>query len=478
MIESLARQWAVVPQGEAGENALHTARGFALIVNPDTTACLAVGRTRQVALIGAAADPEHPDLAMPDIASRLADAVDLRRAICGLAGCYAVIVWDERGCTAYTDPASIVGLYHGKSPDRLASTPALLGESRIEPSLSAWFGARPQNNWIPGPATLVEGVRAVPANCSFTLGSGAIERFWPLAEDLGKGNGGPAAADPVRAVADEMRGACEGIARDSRAIVLSITGGYDSRACLAASRQVLDRCELFTLRRGQGVMPDVALASQLAALVGRPHRIIDCPEPSSEALAAFDRLCAGQVRGAARDVIGGSAQVARSPSIHVGGGLGAILKNYYGPRTGPRHGAVKASELLTDFANPPQSIVSSVERWLESVADLPPQVQRTLMYVEQRTARWGGPTELGSSLFYDPFTPFCSRRIALAAAMAPDDLLERGRFHEAVIERLWPELLAVPFTKPRSPVMRLVPRGLKERLRPLKRMAQAYRAGR
>lgn len=473
MIESLARQWAVVPNDEAGGGVAHAANGFALIVNPLATACVAIGPARQVALLGAAADPEHPEHSMPQIAARLAHADDLRRAICSLAGCYAVIVWDQRGCTAYTDPASKVGLYFTDSPDRLASTPTMLGEPRIDPSLASWFGARPQNNWIPGPSTLVHGVRAVPANCSFTLGSGDIERFWPLPEDLVD-----APSDPVQVVCNQMQNACEGITRDGRVILLSITGGYDSRACLAASRRVLDRCELFTLRNGQGLSPDVAIGAQLAALAARPHRIIDCPEPSSEELAAFDRLSAGQVRGAARDVIGGARQVCSKPAIHLSGNLGAVLKNYYGPKTGPRHSPVRVAELLTDFASPPESIVRSVQAWLESVADLPPQVQRTLMYVEQRTARWGGPTELGSSLFYDPFTPFCSRQISLAAAFAPDDLLERGQFHEAVIERLWPELLTVPFTKPRSPMMRLVPRGLKERLRPLKRMAQAYRAGR
>lgn len=476
MIESLARQWALVPQDDPllrHGRVVHEARGFALVANELATVAIAAGGERTVCVLGAATIPSDPSQTMDGIARLLASSGDVRGRICDLAGCYAVIVWNESGCVAYTDPASIIGLYHTDDARQLASTPALLGEPCIDPQIESWFAANPQNNWIPGPATLVAGVRAVPANCSFRMGTGAIERFWPLPEDLS-----PPGRDPVAVVADDIRGACEAVAHDDRSIVLSITGGYDSRVCLAGARHVLDQCSLFTLRPSEREGPDVTMARELASLARQPHRVIDCPEATSEQIAAFDRLCAGQVRGAAREVIGGSARVAEGPAIHVGGGLGAVLKNYYGPKAGSRQSAVKPSELLTDFAGPPASIVRSVEQWLDSVSDLPPQLQRTLMYVEQRTARWGGPTELGSSLFYDPFTPFCSRRVILAAAFAEDELLERGRFHQAVIERLWPELVSVGFTRARSPMMRLVPRGLKERLRPLKRVVEGRLGGR
>jgi len=188
-------------------------------------------------------------------------------------------------------------------------------------------------------------------------------------------------------------------------------------------------------------------------------------------LQKFDRQCACQVAGSARDVASGCAALAQTPSIHVNGGLGVLLKNYYASSAGTRSCPVKLNELLTDFHSPPDFIVEAVERWLASVADLPPQLQRTLMYLEQRASRWMGVSDLASSLFFDGFTPFASRSIATLAAFADDSLLEKGRLHKRVISHLWPELLEVPFIGGRGPLIRMIPRGVKERLRGIKWVA-------
>lgn len=474
MLGQLPRQWMLQPSdapSPTGAINVHCEAGWALHAHPALVAAIGGGPAGTVVICGVAVDAMNPSASMCTIASRLAqmDAPAFDRVLDDIVGCYVVFAWAGGVCRIYTDPGASLGVYYDPSGDTAASTPLLLGEYPRDAQTKHWFGARPQNNWVPSPSTIFEGIRVVPANHVVEAGSWRMSRFWPVEPEAN------ATKDPVSAISEELQAAFKGVANDGRSLHLSLTGGYDSRANLAAARQIVGRVRFFTLRARGVSGADIVLARRLADVVGIQLRVIDCPDPTIQQLDAYDRQCGYQAFGARRNIIAGCAQVAGGPAIHIHGGLGVLLKNFYGARSGSRSQAVRIPELLTDFDRPPQSIVAGTERWLQSVQAFPPQLQRTLMYLEQRAPRWAGPADLASTLFYDPFTPFASRRIAMTAAFAPDQMLEAGRLHRAVIERCWPELLEVPFTKPRSALRRALPRGVKERLRPMKKLFDSRR---
>lgn len=474
MLGHFPRQWMLQESDTpAPENAVcvHGQSRWALYANRELVARTSTVADRTVAICGVATDARDPLASMEDIASRLAglDDASLELALDDVVGCYVVFVWSKHTCRILTDPASALGVYYDPSIRKVASTPSLLGDYERDTRTRDWFGAKPANNWIPSPFTIFEGMLVLPANHVLDTSTWEARRFWPTHIDE-RGQ-----TDAIEWICTDLRSAVEAVSRDTRGLYMSLTGGHDSRANLSAARRVLDRMEFFTLRN-RGVAPsDIVLAQQLADAAGVPLRIIDCPAPTREQMEAYDQQCGFQAFGARRDIVGGCALIANGPAIHINGGLGVLLKNFYGARMGSRSQTVRLSELLTDFDRPPSQIAEGVERWLDSVGSFPPQLQRTLMYLEQRAPRWMGPADLASTLFYDPYSPFTSRRIAMAAAFAPDQLLEGGRLHRAVMGQLWPELLDIPFTKARSPLRRAMPRGLKERLRPLKKLLDPHR---
>ncbi|MEQ8845212.1 MAG: hypothetical protein RIB58_10195 [Phycisphaerales bacterium] len=474
MLGHLPRQWMLQASDmPAPKNAIrvHDQFRWTLYANGELVdrACASADRT--VVICGVATQAGDPQASMTDIASRLAllDNDALERALYDIVGCYVVFAWSGGTCRILTDPAAALGVYYDPSVPRIASTPLLLGDYPRDPHTNEWFGARPPNNWVPSPYTIFEDILVLPANHVLDVGTWQVRRFWPtVIDERGR-------SEAAEWISDDLRSAVEAVTRDDRRLHMSLTGGHDSRANLAAARKVVHRMEFFALRN-RGVSPaDIVLAQRIADAVGVQFRVIDCPNPTPEQLAAYDRQCGLQAFGARRDIVGGCALVANGPAIHINGGLGVLLKNFYGARLGSRSQMVRISELLTDFDRPPELIRAAVEQWLSSVRCFPPQLQRTLMYLEQRASRWMGPADLASTLFYDPYSPFNSRRIAMAAAFAPDQMLEGGRLHRAVIAELWPELLEIPFTKARSPLRRALPRGLKERLRPLKKLLDAKR---
>ncbi len=466
----LPRQWLLQPSDAlVPDDAIrvHEQHQWVLYANDQLVVSVEANDQRTVAVCGVASDASDPAATLHNIAQRLAGLVDrdaLERALEDIVGCYVVFVWSDSSCSVYTDPASILGVYHDPDKKLVASTPSLLSATQRDPRTSAWFGARPSNNWIPSPYTIFTDIEVVPANHVLDTSNWQVRRFWPtVVDETGRSNA-------IERISTDLRTAMESLVHDERSLHVSVTGGYDSRANLAAARQVRDRMAYFTLRNPSVSRSDVELAMRVALIGDVGLRIIDCPIPLSAQVEAYNLQCAYQAFGARQEIVGGCALVADGPAIHINGGLGVLLKNFYGARFGPRSQRIRLSELLTDFDHPPPLVVRGVEAWLHSVSDFPPQLQRTLMYLEQRAPRWMGPAELASTLYYDPYSPFTSRNIAMAAAFAPDSLLEGGRLHAAVIKQLWPELLQVPFTKARSPLRRALPRGLKERLRPLKKM--------
>lgn len=469
MHEPLPRQWILSPDAgriPAWMTALYTDAGWTLAGSDGLTCALARIGSTTAALIGAAIDTDRPELGIQPLAERFAGlpADRIASALEPLTGNYALLIWRDGPPMIYTDPAAAMGIYLAEDRSAIASSPTLLGATELRDEIADWFGAKAHNNWIPGRKTVLVGVEALPANHALDLRDRSERRFWPTAEDAERAREDK---DPASTIARELSSAMRFVEHDERTPLLSLTGGRDSRANLAAARGLLDQMRVFTLRTPGAKADDAELAGRLADKGGFELETIDCPPPEDRLLARYDRQCAGQSLGGGRSVVSGCAKLAAGNALHINGGLGVLLKDYYGARRGPRSNPVALAELLTDFEAPPPLISQSVERWLASVESLPPQAQRTLMYLEQRASRWMGPIDLGSTIFYDAFSPFTSRRVALAAAFAPDKMLMAGRLHASVIERLWPDLLDVPFTRARSKLVRILPRGLKERLRPI-----------
>lgn len=374
-------------------------------------------------------------------------------------GTYAVIRHVDGATRIYTDPGAMMGVYHRQG--RASSSPRLLPGLERDPEIDAMFTLDRDNDWFTGSICPFKGVRFLPANHWLDLSSGDIGRFWPLA---------PPAALPWQEAVDRcaslVRRSIEGAVARGRTIV-SLTGGKDSRVNLAGARRVLDRVHFFTV--GDEWTPRCDRTIPLALALRFPavsHRFIGVPVAEDWMTECYDEISGGLAVGARRGMLGACHEASRECDIHVSGALGEMARAYFWHAKHPME--VRLDTVLAKFGNPAACISAGLAEWLERV---PPEMTAgatyNLLYLEQRGARWAGVGENACSLFYQPFTPFNSRLFFEALCAVPEEIQYEGRLPGEIIDRLWPELLNVPFCRTGKKLSAMLPKSVKSAIRRL-----------
>lgn len=159
----------------------------------------------------------------------------------------------------FSETAHVVAS-HVELVDRLHPHPARTAEQGLASFLTAW-----------GRTTRV-GVEALLPNHSLELGTWQIERFYPRRENRYAQLSVQERVELFRARWNRMMQ--DLVARDAR-LIMSITGGWDSRTGLALSIQHLDSIELFTYSsrapgndvRRQMIAQDKAIVDQILQLL-------------------------------------------------------------------------------------------------------------------------------------------------------------------------------------------------------------------
>lgn len=141
----------------------------------------------------------------------------------------------------YQDATGMRTVHFSETADVVASHVELVNSLRPHPGRTAEQGlASFLTAW--GRTTRV-GVEALLPNHSLELGTWQIERFYPRRENRYAQLSVQERVDLFRALWNRMMQ--DLVARDAR-LIMSITGGWDSRTGLALSMEHLDRLELFT----------------------------------------------------------------------------------------------------------------------------------------------------------------------------------------------------------------------------------------
>lgn len=453
------RQWilskrADAPGGLTGSIAL--SGGYRLYHNRETRLGMAGHAESGVIVLGTAVDPACPE----GIEARLFTAwrsgeESLCRAVVPVVGVYVVVAYSKESLCILTDPGAMLGIY--ARDGEFASTPSLFEKLERDESIDRVFRFGGTDDWYPGSLTPFRGVRAILANHAVDVIKGTSRRFWPMEE--------PAALtyeEGLGRAASLIRSSMERLPSKGN-VLLSLTGGYDSRVNLAAAKQILDRVECFTIVDEHVKACDREVPMALASRFGLRHRCIENREPGDDFLRLYQEIGAGLSAGGRLRVIGACEQLAEPGNIHVNGNLGAITKSFYWPNDSPR--SVSIGVLAKEFAQRPACIHDGLEEWLGSVPPMSPTTVYNLMYLEQRGGRWMGIGETASQLFYDSFTPFCSREVFECVCGMPRASQRNGLILRGLVEVLWPDLLEVPYCRAVRRWTKFVPRGIKNRIR-------------
>jgi hypothetical protein len=212
--------------------------GFTLLAHPETRVTVVEAGDRFTILIGDAFFSSGATDAAPIDALAAAEETAIPLLLNRLSGCFALIVRRGGRTAVYNDAFGARALfYRQRGAFAVASHPEIFthtfGDGR-RPDMadlvgSRWFGSM-RRAYLPTDATLFEGVYALLPNHRYAVERRSSERFWPRLPKRDRGT-----FDDFFSVFDEYLRALAGHLK-RRQMILSITGGIDSRTLIAAFR--------------------------------------------------------------------------------------------------------------------------------------------------------------------------------------------------------------------------------------------------
>lgn len=381
------------------------------------------------------------DLRAVDAVTVLAAASDERaRVVCGAGGIASL--YSARG-----------GEASAWSTHAVAAAWLALGRARVDPDTLPELIAF---EYVGGPRTLVQGVRALPVATRVDLTARGEQEhsFWPKAERWAPVPEAEASAHAERALLEGLRRRLDG----AGAPVVGLTGGLDSRVVAAALR-ALD-VPFQALTWGPADSPELDMARMVAATLGAEHRWrpIDPPDAAGT-LSRLDRLARWSDGTCPLDLRGdvwpreGSAFV-----TGIGGEVGRAF--HYMPRAHeePDPSRRRLRRLLSVprrlyRARPDvvRRVEGRVDDWLVEAESLGygGWARLDFLYGEQRLRRWGRLILQQSA---PPAVPaFATPEVTRALASLP--LVDRvtSGFHRRFLQERLPELAPAGVALPRSP---------------------------
>lgn len=452
---SLRRQWVILPKntnGPSGWRIIELSGLHDLHSHPELRITIRSDENSKIVLLGLAIDARFPE---SDAASTL-EAIrhdTLVSWIKHVTGWYAVIFVDAQTLAIYNDPCGLMGVYYSRGA--AASTVCLIPGVSRENVSNAAFPLSWANGFYAGSLCPYPEVKALMANHCLNLNTGNCKRFWPTTSVPGI-----KFTDAVKQIAFELKSTVCGLRRHGR-IAMSLTGGRDSRIVLAAAREWADKMDFFTIRRSARDEPDVEIAKRLARQFGLRHRVFEsCGTPKILA-NAHDEILAGLCYTENQDLLGTLHRNLKSDFIHVSGLLAEGLRAELWPSREPSNPSLRTLiDRLFTRKNP--AIFAAMDEWRCSLPnDISPREVFDLLFWEQVGNRWIGPSVNSCSVCHESFPHFNNRQIIRTAMGIPSKAAYEGELPFALIQEMWPELMAVPFVQKRRPFGKSLPKWMK-----------------
>jgi hypothetical protein len=430
-----------------------------LAVSPDYCWHIAINGTSFIALIGYCIDLRAPEMLETDVGGRLLDAALRDGAAAMLAetdelcGRYAAICCVNGKWIVFNDACAMRSIYYAEDAAVIASHSSIVGDLVGRLPRTQLF--RHYHFGLPGNASPVAGVRAMPSNFVLDLQTAKLARFWPQAErterpvhDL---------IDPIERIWVQTADAIA--ARWTPAI--SLTAGLDSRVTLAAFRHI-PHSTFFTYDRGDLTRTDVDIALKVCRRLGVEHRrlpIVDQDSAPSIYAALREMRDYNHFRGVAATYV---HEFPDERCIHVRSNLAEIgrarrlqgqLPTHFGPanwtdvviagttrkeplyREAVEYLKTEMSAFVDllgyDLSNPYDAKLLGYDAW-------------DLFYWEHRMSTWHAQVLLGSDFAFDTAIIFNSRRVLTLLLSAPREERRKATLFREFIARRCPELKDIP----------------------------------
>lgn len=439
-------------------------------------------------LIGHAYNPSSrvmdESLLLAEAASRLATSADAFHAcIAEWTGRFVLLAIRGAELMAVQDCAGMRALFYGEEGGipYLCSHAQLLADLlglEMAPWIRKLVNAREYKvgiRFLPGNVSPFPGVRRLGPNTvlAWREAGFSVQRFYPLNRFACAVND-EEQSELVKRIAEILRASLEITAAKWKSPAVSLTGGTDSQATLAASVTSRDRMRYFTFASSVEEARDLDAASKLAKRLGLDHHACLIPDSGDdlegyEELSAIVRHNAAYVRENAPNDLRKLTYFTLNPicEVDVKSWVSEIGRSNFSKRLGmerlpkplsPRQMTILYKRIFFDRTLLRQ-VDAAFASWMEEVGfgNIPGLDDADMVYWEHRFPGWGALALNEFDMCWETTLPFNNRRLIEMFLAFPRTRRISDYAHREVVKLLDPELSAcdvhiVNFSKQRGRV--------------------------
>lgn len=432
-----------------------------LYVHPDCLLASATNNKKKGVLLGHIMNPKQPDLNNSHILKTLLEQTDehgIAKVLYELTGRFILIIEENNTFLFFNDACGLKSFFYTQQKNEFyaASQPLLLqlvtdnvitkGE-RYHSYFNSVYVKSSKEHWFPSGTSLYPGVFHLVPNHYLYSSTLKQTRYWP-SKDLEIGN---------YEVAKEKFATLLKLTLDTASkkykLGLGLTGGFDSRIILSASKDVVARMLFYTLqyRELDELSHDIRIPIALTKKLDLPHKLMDCRLATKEEfkkkyvensdMAHFDdwgRIAYGILQNFPEDTMSVKGSCSET-------GRCFFFKNGIHPK-------LKSSQDIMAI-NPKWKGIPFIEdqiaEWYAEISDSKNNKGYNifdLFHWEVSTGSWQSQSQLEWDIVHDTFTPFNNRE--LLDIMLHIDTKYRSKpdyqLYKDTMKMLWPEVLSEP----------------------------------
>lgn len=443
-----------------------TVGGHHLYTHPDLETYNAKGNEKNALLLGHVLDPKMAERTTEDILNTIAEQKDeegIAKELYGLVGRFILMIVYTDHLVFFNDACGLKSFYYTTYKDQLyiASQPLLLGEvttdiihqgDRYRSFFESEYLKKSKESWYPSGTSLYEGVTSLAPNHYLTTKTLEQIRYWPTENH--QINDFETSLEKFATLLQKTL-----IAGSKKYnLALGVTGGFDSRIILSATKPVKEKILYYTLqyRHLNKDNSDIWIPLSLKNKLGINHQIMDCRMTINE---EFKHIYLQNSDMAHLDDWGfiayGISKNLPEGSMAIKGSCSETGRCYF-YKSG-KHPVLTSSEDILNY-NPSWKGIPFIEKriadWYTEVKD--PKVNKgykilDLFHWEVSTGSWQTQNQLEWDIVHDTFTPFNNRelldimlRIDPKYRSKPDNYI----LYQRTMEKLWPEVLSEPINPP------------------------------
>ena len=434
-----------------------------LTVHPDLQVCQTNHEQKSLTLLGYILDSANPKSDNLDIVGTLIRQVETAKDVFAythaLGGRWILIMDDGKDVLLFNDATGSRQVFYTNNPSVgmwCASQPAImadeLGLALDKDALDNFINTRAIQNrieyWWPGESSPYKEISHLLPNHYLDLSSGTCRRFWPhekveyipCEEAVKKGSLGLKRF--IQAASNRFD------------LALAVTGGWDSRLLLAATREVRRDVFYYTLLYNRfynltETSPDVKTPSELLPQLGIQHHIIRCPSQMDHGFREIYDRNVTTAHEAWGNIAQGIYEHYPQNRVCIKAVVNEVARCYAPCRLAffERPTAEKLARISGMDTN--SFATRHFKKWLSQTRETAERQNVNIMdlfYLEQRMGNWYAMSQMEWDIAQEVFEPFNSRDFITLFLSVKDKYKRQpaNRLYRMLIKELWPDVLNAP----------------------------------